>query len=96
MVPQIGFATMGPAWVPGVCASLDTKELTASRDHVRMLPPLLRPLIGDTHVHSGHSPSLSLFDVLQVYQSVKMVDIALMVTVPVLILMLGGGVKLVS
>ena len=42
------------------------------------------------------SVSVSLSDVLQVYQSVKMVDIALMVTVPVLILMLGGGVKLVS
>ena len=61
-----------------------------------MLPPLLSPLTGDTHVHSLHSLSVSLSDVLQVYQSVKMVDIALMVTVPVLILMLGGGVKLVS
>ena len=87
---------MGPARVPGVCASLDTRELTASRDHVRMLPPLLRPLIEDTHVLSGHSQPVSLSDVLQVYQSVKMMDIALMVTVPVLILMLGGGVKLVS
>ena len=60
------------------------------------LPPLLSPLTGNTHVHSGHSLSVSLSDVLQVYQSVKMVDIALMVTVPALILMLGGGVKLVS